>query len=72
MATTTVPNVDIREAVLDTLRQNECQPMQLLTQLGQLGYADSDIRQAVSVLIREGNVELTSTRMLKIPAEPAA
>jgi hypothetical protein len=72
MATTTAPNVDIREAVLRTLRENECQPMQLLTQLGQLEYTDSDIKQAVSELIREGSVELTSTRVLKIPAEPAA
>lgn len=72
MATTTAPNVDIREAVLRTLRENECQPMQLLTQLGQLEYTDSDIRQAVSELIREGSVELTSSRVLKIPAEPAA
>ena len=71
MATTTVPNVDIREVVLRTLRENECQPMQLLTQLG-LEYTDSDIKQAVSELIREGSVELTSTRVLKIPAEPAA
>jgi hypothetical protein len=72
MATTTAPNVDIREAVLRTLRENECHPMQLLTQLGQLEYTDSDIKQAVSELIREGSVELTSTRVLKIPAEPAA
>lgn len=72
MATMAAPNIDIREAVLRTVRENECQPMQLLTNLGQLGYPDSEIKRAVSELIREGNIELTTTRMLRIPAEPAA
>jgi hypothetical protein len=72
MAAMTVPAVNIRQAVLEALRNNERQPMQLLTDLGQLGYADSEIKRAVSELIHEGQIQLTPHRMLKIPAERAA
>jgi hypothetical protein len=54
MAAMTVPAVNIRQAVLEALRNNERQPMQLLTDLGQLGYADSEIKRAVSELIPKG------------------
>lgn len=72
MATMTVPTTNIRDAVLKLLENTECPPMGILTSLGQLGYVDSDIKQAVSELIHEGKVELTSQRMLKIPSQSAA
>lgn len=72
MATMAAPTVDIREAVLRALQDGERQPMELLNLLGQLGYADSDIKRAVSELIHEGSIELTSHRMLKTAAQPAA
>ena len=65
MATMAVPTANIRKAVLDALQSSERQPMELLNQLGQLGYVDSDIKRAVSELIHEGRIELTSHRMLK-------
>ena len=72
MATMSVPAINIRDAVLQALEDCERQPMEILTRLGQLGYVDSDIKQAVSELIHEGKIELTSQRMLKIPSQPAA
>jgi hypothetical protein len=72
MATMSVPTTNIRDAVLQALGEFERQPMEILTRLGQRGYTDSDIKQAVSELIHEGKIELTSQRMLKIPAQPAA
>jgi hypothetical protein len=72
MATMVLPTINVRDAVLRALRGSECQPMQLLKNLGQLGYADSDIKRAVSELIHEGQIQLTSHRMLKVPEEPAA
>jgi len=45
--------------------------MDLLNLLGQRGYFDSDIKRAISELIHEGKIELTSQRMLK-PAIHAA
>jgi len=67
MATMVLPAATVRDAVLDYLRDAERQPMELLTELGQ-GYADSEIKQAVSELILEGRVELTSHRVLKLTA----
>jgi hypothetical protein len=72
MATMTVPNTNVRDAVLKVLEDSVCPPMDILTSLGQLGYVDSDIKQALSELIHEGKIELTSQRMLKIPSQSAA
>ena len=36
------------------------------------GFDDADIKQALSELIHEGKIELTSHRMLKSPSEAAA
>jgi hypothetical protein len=71
MAAMVLPTANVREAVLQVLRGSECQPMQLLKDLGQF-YADSDIKRAVSELIHEGQIQLTSHRVLKVPEEPAA
>lgn len=72
MATMTVPTTSVRDAVLRLLAKCEHQPMEILKNLGQCGYADSDIKQAVSELIREGKIQLTSQRVLKTPSRPAA
>jgi DNA-binding IclR family transcriptional regulator len=72
MASMAVPAIDIRNAVLQALEDSERQPMELLKLVGQSGYADSDIKRAVSELIHEGTIELTSHRMLKIAVQSAA
>jgi hypothetical protein len=72
MATMAAPAINVHDAVLQALRENEYQPMELLVHLGQLGYTDSDIKQAVSELIHEGKIELTSHRLIKIASEFAA
>jgi hypothetical protein len=72
MATVTVSNTNIRDAVLRDLGNAEREPMELLKRLGDLGYGDADIKQAVSELIHEGKVELTTQRTLKVPSQPAA
>ena len=68
MATVAEPTINVREAVLEALQNSEYEPMELLVQLGQLGYSDSDIKQAFSELIHEGKVELTPHRLIKIAA----
>jgi Holliday junction resolvasome RuvABC DNA-binding subunit len=72
MATMSVPTTNVRDAVLHALEDRERQPMEILEALGQLGYVDSDIKQALSELIHEGQIELTSQRVLKTPSRPAA
>jgi hypothetical protein len=72
MVTMAAPTIDVREAILREVRKNEWQPMDLLLQLSRSGYTDSEIKRAVSELIQEGAIELTSRRLIKIHAEPAA
>ncbi len=64
MATMVLPAATVREAVLDFLQRADRQPMELLTALG-TDFSDSEIKQAVSELIHEGRIELTSQRILK-------
>ncbi len=72
MVTMAAPAIDVREATLREVRENEWQPMELLLQLSRSGYTDSEIKRAVSELIQEGAIELTSRRLIRIHAEPAA
>jgi hypothetical protein len=72
MATMAAPAIDIREAIIREVRENERQPMDLLLQLSRSGYTDSEIKRAISELIQEGAIELTSHRLIRIHAEPAA
>ena len=68
MATMAGPTINVREALLRVLENSEHEPMELLLQLGQRGYSDSEIKQALSELIHEGKIELTSHRLIKIAA----
>lgn len=72
MATMAAPAVEVRDAILHEVRENERQPMDLLLQLSRSGYTETEIRRAVSELIQEGAIELTSHRLIRIHAEPAA
>ncbi len=72
MVTMATPAIAIREAILREVRENERQPMDLLLHLSRSGYTDSEIKCAVSELIQEGAIELTSNRLIRIHAEPAA
>lgn len=70
-----VPAVDIeqvREAVLNAVEGGDRKPLDLLSELGQRGYVDSDIKRALSELIHEGRIELTQHRVLKRSAHAAA
>ena len=71
MVTMAAPAIDVREATLREVRENEWQPMELLLQLSRSGY--TDWRSSVlTELIQEGAIELTSRRLIRIHAEPAA
>lgn len=72
MATMTAPTTGVREAVLQALRSSESRPLDLLADLAQKGFDDADIKQAISELIHEGEIDLTSHRMLKIASGAAA
>jgi hypothetical protein len=72
MACMAVPAIDVREAVLSALREAEFRPLDLLNQLGQQGYTDSEIQRALSTLLHEGEIELTSQRILKVRSRSAA
>jgi hypothetical protein len=72
MATMVVPSISVREAVLQAVRNHECRPLDLLTSLAHQGFDDADIKQALSELIHDGKLELTTNRMLKFASEAAA
>jgi hypothetical protein len=57
--------VQVRTAVLNILRTQEYRPIDLIKALGDQGYADSDIKQALSQLLSEGLIQLTAQRILK-------
>lgn len=69
MAAAAVP---VRMAILELLMAKEYRPIDLLQTLGNRGYADSDIKQALSELLRDGVIELTAQRMLKSAASQDA
>jgi hypothetical protein len=71
MAASPAP-LNIREAVVQALQHRPYQAMDLLVMLGDRGYSDSEIKVAISELIHEGKLELTSSREIRIPAEVAA
>jgi hypothetical protein len=62
----------VREAVLRELVGKEIRPIDLLSTLGHEGYAESDIKEALSELLREGRIELTHQRVLKATASQDA
>ncbi len=69
MATAAVP---VRTAILAKLREKDYRAIDLLRVLGTEGYNDSDIKQALSDLLREDLIELTPDRMLRFAAEQDA
>jgi hypothetical protein len=70
MVTVAHSQIEVRQAILQVLGEADFQPMDLLMRLG-TEYPDSDIKRAVSELIHEGKIELTSHRQIRI-AESAA
>lgn len=60
--------VTLHTAIIDTLRSSEARPLDLLRRLAQVGFADSEVKEAVSSMLREGEIELTSHRLLKLAA----
>jgi hypothetical protein len=69
MAAASVP---VRIAIIHELNGKEIRPIDLLSTLGGKGYAESDIKEALSDLLREGLIELTPQRILKEPASKDA
>lgn len=66
------PAANAKQAVLDTLQRNEYRPMDLLVELGRHGYTDSETKKAISELLHEGAIELTSGRFLKPASQHVA
>lgn len=64
--------VSVRTAILRELTGKEIRPIDLLNTLGNKGYVESDIKEALSALLREGLIELTPQRILKGPASQDA
>jgi hypothetical protein len=69
MAAAAIP---VRTAILHELTGKEMRPIDLLSALASRGYAESDVKEALADLIREGRVELTPQRILKGPASQDA
>lgn len=68
MANMATVAASVRAAILQELQGKEYRPIDLLQTLGSKHYNDSDIKQALSELLREGLIELTAQRMLKAAA----
>lgn len=64
--------VSVRTAILNELRKKEYRAIDLLQILGNEGYSDSDIKQALSHLLTERCIELTPQRLLKPSASQDA
>jgi hypothetical protein len=69
MATAAIP---VRTAIMRELTGKEIRPIDLLANLASRGYAESDMKEALADLIREGRIELTPQRILKGPASQDA
>ena len=65
MSSMPAPAIPVQEAILQELRVKEFRPIDLLQILGNSGYTDSDIKQALSELLSKGVIELTAQRLLK-------
>jgi hypothetical protein len=55
----------VETAVLQQLRQKEYRPLELLQLLSDSGYASSDLKLALALLLHDGHVQLTSDRILR-------
>ena len=62
----------VRKAILAKLLDKDYTAIDLLQALGTAGYNDSDIKQALSDLLREDVIELTPDRMLHLAAQQDA
>lgn len=71
MACMVVAAMPVREAVADALRQSESRPIELLYRLAEKGYTDSEIKQALSEMLHEHQIELTPQRILKLSTTQA-
>ena len=65
MSSMVTASMPVRTAILSEVAGKDIRPGDLLLALGNKGYAESDIKQALSALLRDGLIELTSQRMLK-------
>lgn len=60
------PTIDARTAVLNRLHTKDFRPLELLRTLGDQGYSDSDVKEAISELLREAVIQLTNDRILRV------
>ena len=72
MPTMTEQLLDVRRAILQKLKVDQCGPIDLLSGLEKQGYPAYEIKSALSELISDGKVELTPDRVLKRAPERAA
>lgn len=64
--------IDVRHAVLEAVRHNPRRPSSLLSDLTREGLNDSEVRQAISELLRISAIQLTPDRYLKIAEKQIA
>jgi hypothetical protein len=60
------PAPELTQAIIGELRANPARPIELLERLGGR-FSYFDIKEAVLRLLRDGDLELTSDRRLKVP-----
>lgn len=56
---------EVQQAVVDKLRESACRPTELLKSLIDEGFTESEVRQAVTLLLNEEKILLTGQQVLQ-------
>lgn len=56
---------ELRRAIIERLQQGPCRPTDLLKAMLDQHFIESDIREAVSLLLNENKIELTGQQELQ-------
>lgn len=60
------------QAVTELLSKQPYRPLDLLVELGKIGFHDSEVKQAIAQLLHEGSIELGADRYLRAVDQAAA
>jgi len=66
MACMAEATVTLHTAIIEALKASEARPLQLLRSLAATGFPDSEIKEAVSNMLSQGELQLTSHRFLRL------
>lgn len=55
----------VQQAIVDKLREGACRPTELLKSLIDDGFTESEVRQAVTLLLNEEKILLTGQQVLQ-------